>query len=61
MMTDEIFLVEIREAIEDGKLEVSDWESDFIDSIGSQISRGRNLSMKQREILDRIHEKMRAW
>lgn len=36
---------------------LSDWERQFIDSIGEQISAGRSLSPKQAEILDRIWDK----
>jgi len=60
MKTDDSFLDEILEAVEDGKLELSSWESDFVDSLGEQLGY-RDLSRKQREILDKIHAKIRAW
>lgn len=57
METDQKFLDEIFEAIEDGKLELTSWESDFIESIEGQTQ----FSSKQRQVIDRIHEKIRAW
>lgn len=60
MLTDVKFLAEIQEAVEEGKLELSDWESGFIESIQEYIDY-RELSPKQRQALDRIHEKIRPW
>jgi hypothetical protein len=34
---------------------LSDWESGFVDSIEGQLNRGRILSQKQAEILERIY------
>lgn len=61
MKTDETFLEEVEEAVEDGKLTMTSWEEDFIDSIRGKLDCGRCLSRKQRESLDRIHEKIRVW
>jgi hypothetical protein len=62
MDTDDKQLQEINEAIEDGRLDdITPWESDFVDSITDQIDVGGTLTRKQREILDRIHEKIRPW
>lgn len=61
METDHNFIEEIREAIEDGKLTLSSWEEDFLDSIEGQLDYRGNLSKKQRETLDSIHSKIRAW
>lgn len=61
METDEQFYNDIYEAREENKIDLTDWESDFVDSIGEQLDMGRDLSRKQRETLDRIHEKIRPW
>ena len=61
MRTDEIFLEEIEDAIEDGKLDLTSFEEDFVDSIRDKIDSGRDLTRKQREVLDQIHSKIRAW
>jgi hypothetical protein len=62
MDTDNKMLQEVNEAIEDGRLDdITPWESDFADSITGQIDVGGTLTRKQREILDRIHEKIRPW
>ncbi len=37
---------------------LSDWECEFIDSISDQLGRGRGLSEKQEQILERIWEKV---
>ncbi len=36
---------------------LTDWEQQFIDSLGSQLAQGRRPSPKQIEVLDRIWEK----
>ena len=62
MDTDNKMLQEVNEAIEDGRIDdITSWESDFVDSITEQLGVGRDLTRKQREILDRIHEKIRLW
>jgi len=61
METEQVFINEIFEAIEDGKLELSSWENDFVNSIDEQIADRKTLSKKQRESIDRIHYKIRAW
>jgi hypothetical protein len=37
---------------------MSDWESDFIDSLSKQMAQGRTLSAKQCDVLDKIWEKV---
>lgn len=37
---------------------LSDWECEFIDSVSYQLGRGRGLSEKQEQILERIWEKV---
>lgn len=37
---------------------LSNWECEFIDSISDQLGRGRGLSEKQEQILERIWEKV---
>jgi len=39
---------------------LTEWEGTFIDSIKDQIERGRALSLKQTETLDRIWERVTA-
>lgn len=36
---------------------LTDWEQGFIDSIGMQLERGRSLSAKQLEILNKLWER----
>lgn len=36
---------------------LTDWETDFIDSLGRQLAEGRRPTPKQIEVLDRIWEK----
>jgi len=61
METDKKFYNDIDEAREESKINLTDWENDFIDSIGERLDMGRDLSRKQRETLDRIHERIRPW
>lgn len=35
----------------------SDWEKQFIDSLARQVDQGRKLTIKQKEILERIWKK----
>lgn len=37
---------------------LSDWESNFIDSLSKQMAQGRTLSTKQCDVLDKIWEKV---
>lgn len=48
----------IAEAREIGVLSLSDWETEFIDSIEIQISNDRDLSFKQSSILGRIYARV---
>ena len=43
---------------ENRESKLTDWERSFIDSIGQQMARGRALSEKQAETLDRIWERV---
>jgi hypothetical protein len=61
METNKQFYNDIDKAREEGKISLTDWEIDFIDSIGERLDMGRDLSRKQRETLDRIHERIRPW
>ncbi len=45
----------LREEASDPKF--TDWERNFIASVARQIGQGRELSAKQKEILERIWEK----
>lgn len=61
MKTEEIFLEEIENAIEDGKINLTSYEEDFVDSMRDKIDSDRDLTRRQREVLDQIHAKIRAW
>ena len=43
------------DAIESDGVNLSPWEEDFIASIRDQVERGRDLSEKQLEIVERIY------
>jgi hypothetical protein len=51
-------IAQINEAVSEDRLNLSEWESDFIESISSQVNRGRQLSEKQDEVLLRIWGKL---
>lgn len=61
MQTDRNFIDDLYHALEDSKLELSQWEEEFLESVEGQLDYGKSLSRKQREILDRMHEKIRPW
>jgi hypothetical protein len=52
---DEYLLACLRDEVNDPKF--SDWERDFITSLSRQVSQGRKLSEKQKQILERIWDK----
>ena len=37
---------------------ISEWEQGFVDSVGSQLGRGRHLSQRQIETLEKIWERV---
>ena len=41
----------------DDKFELSEWEENFVISVGDQLKKGRNLSEKQLERLESIYER----
>ena len=43
---------------ENRESKLTDWEREFIDSLGDQLSAGRRLSEKQVEALDKIWERI---
>ena len=43
------------EDIQEHGVNVSKWESDFVESLAEQLEQRRNLSDRQVEILDRIY------
>lgn len=45
----------VKTILEEASDTLSDWESNFIDSIETQLTRGYTLSEKQDEILDKIY------
>jgi hypothetical protein len=61
METNKQFIEEIRNAVEDGKLEITQWEEEFLESVEERLDVTNRISKRQRETLDRIHEKIRPW
>jgi len=61
METDRNFIEAIRNAVEDGKLELSQWEEEFLESVGGRLDATGFISKRQRETLDGIHSKIRPW
>ena len=57
MPTTEIMVQEIIEVAEEA---LTEWEVDFIGSIESQLSQGRELSERQEEALEKIYNKVCA-
>lgn len=43
------------EAVETDGVNLTAWETDFIESLREQVDRGRTLSERQAEILERIY------
>jgi hypothetical protein len=52
---DEYLIACLREEVNDPKF--SEWERGFITSLARQVSQGRKLSEKQKQILERIWDK----
>ena len=50
------YLTQIEDC-EKREMRLTDWERDFIDSLGRQLAAGRRPTPKQIEILDRVWEK----
>lgn len=46
---------EYLEEIETNGVNLSPWEEEFVQSVREQVNRGRTLSEKQREIIERIY------
>lgn len=44
-------------AIIDGDFELNEWEAEFYESIKTQIDAGHDLSIKQMNCLEKIHQK----
>lgn len=61
MDTDKFMVEKINEAVEDQKLELTPWETDFMESITEYVESGKSTSRKQREALDKIQEKIPFW
>lgn len=51
----------IRIAVQEKRLQVTQWEDGFVDSVERILDGGKELSVKQRRILDGIHERIRPW
>jgi hypothetical protein len=52
---DEYLIACLRDEVNDPKF--SEWERGFITSVARQVSQGRKLSEKQKQILERIWDK----
>ncbi|MGH7930171.1 MAG: hypothetical protein ACREQV_20530 [Candidatus Binatia bacterium] len=52
---DEYLVACLRDEVNDPRF--SDWERDFVMSLARQLSQGRKLSEKQKQILERIWDK----
>ena len=44
--------------IEQRESKLNEWESQFMQSIGEQLSKGKGLTAKQNEILERVWDKV---
>lgn len=53
-------IAEINRAVSEGGFDLSEWETEFIESVGRQVQAGRELSDKQDEVLERIWKKATA-
>ncbi len=45
----------VRAIIDEAQDKLTDWESNFVDSISNQLDNGRQLTKPQAEILERIY------
>ena len=61
MQSDYNFIDDIKGAAASGKINLTSWEDDFLDSIEERLDEDRELTRKQRETLDRIHTRIPAW
>lgn len=61
MISDSNFIDEIRDAVEDRKLRLTQSEEEFLESAEGRLERGRELTVPMREWLDRIHERINPW
>ena len=59
-MTDRAEQLQMIEDCELRESRLSDWESNFIDSIGRQLADGRALTLNQSNTLDEIWERATA-
>lgn len=50
--------LQLIEDCEDRESRMSEWERDFVDSVKSQLGRGRSLSQKQTDVLETVWEKV---
>ena len=50
---------EIERAVEENRLDLSEWESGFLESVKAAVQHGRTLSDKQEDVLTKIWEKIR--
>ena len=48
----------ILEQLESQESKLSEWERNFVQSLQEQIGKGRKLSMKQRDVLGNIWDKL---
>ena len=50
-------IAEINRAVSEDDLNLSEWEADFIESVGQRVQAGQELTEKQDEVLLRIWRK----
>ena len=57
MPIDDELLMEIEECLDDVDAKWTTWELEFIESLYDQVTLGRPLSDKQRDVLDTLRDK----
>lgn len=61
MRADRTFLEDIYVAVEENKIRLTQSEEEFLESVEGKIDLDRELTVRQREWLDRIHERISPW
>lgn len=61
MRADKNFIEEIRNADEEEKIKLTQKEEEFLESIEGRLDLGKELTVAQREWLDRIHDRIDPW
>jgi hypothetical protein len=61
MKTDLVMFTRIKEAFSEGKIELDGFERDFLNSIEKRLDVEKDLTKRQREVLDQIQAKISPW